>query len=100
MGVLSREDLDRYCKPNGCLGCHPDYGNPGIEASTGALGHGLSMVVGMALAERGRKTDGTIYTVTQGQTFASTFKLVTINGTCASFLNGDQSFSLCETANK
>ena len=56
MGVLSREDLDRYCKPNGCLGCHPDYGNPGIEASTGALGHGLSMVVGMALAERGRKT--------------------------------------------
>ena len=63
MGVLSREDLDRYCKPNGCLGCHPDYGNPGIEASTGALGHGLAMVVGMALAERGRKTDGTIYTV-------------------------------------
>src|SRR5215831_3595244 len=63
MGVLSREELNRYCKPNGCLGCHPDYGNPGIEASTGALGHGLSMVVGMALAERGRKTDGIIYTV-------------------------------------
>ena len=42
---------------------HPDYGNPGIEASTGSLGHGLSMVVGMALAERGRKTDGIIYTV-------------------------------------
>jgi transketolase len=63
MGVLSREDLDLYCKPNGRLGCHPDYGNPGIEASTGALGHGLSMAVGMALAERGRKTDGLIYTV-------------------------------------
>ena len=63
MGVLSREDLDLYCKPNGRLGCHPDYGNPGIEASTGALGHGLSMAVGMALAERGRKTGGTIYTV-------------------------------------
>lgn len=63
MGVLTREDLDLYCKPNGRLGCHPDYGNPGIEASTGALGHGLSMAVGMALAERGRKTDGLIYTV-------------------------------------
>src|SRR5438132_6157945 len=63
MGVLSRKDLDLYCKPNGRLGCHPDYGNPGIEASTGALGHGLSMAVGMALAERGRKTDGLIYTV-------------------------------------
>lgn len=62
-GTLSREDLDLYCKPNGRLGCHPDYGNPGIEASTGALGHGLSMAVGMALAERGRKTYGVIYAV-------------------------------------
>src|SRR5262249_38962377 len=24
-GVLSRRDLDDYCKPNGRLGCHPDY---------------------------------------------------------------------------
>jgi transketolase len=62
-GTLAREDLDSYCKPNGRLGCHPDYGNPGIEASTGALGHGLSMVVGMAIAERNRKTDAMIYTV-------------------------------------
>src|SRR4030088_1269694 len=62
-GVLGRQDLDRYCKPDGRLGVHPDYGNPGIEASTGSLGHGLSMAVGMALAERGRKTDGIIYTV-------------------------------------
>src|SRR5438270_5968457 len=38
-GTLTRADLDFYCKPNGRLGCHPDYGNPGIEASTGALGH-------------------------------------------------------------
>ena len=62
-GILGREDLDLYCKPDGRLGCHPDYGNPGIEASTGSLGHGLSMAVGMALAERGRKPDGIIYTV-------------------------------------
>ncbi len=63
LGVLTRRDMDLYCKPNGILGCHPDYGNPGIEASTGSLGHGLSMVVGMALAERGRRTSGVIYTV-------------------------------------
>jgi transketolase len=63
MGVLSRRDLDLYCKPEGRLGCHPDYGNPGIEASTGSLGHGLSISVGMALAERGRKTGGVIYAV-------------------------------------
>lgn len=63
LGVLSRADLDAYCTPQGRLGVHPDYGNPGIEGSTGSLGHGLSMVVGMALAERGRRTGGTIYTV-------------------------------------
>ncbi|HUC62281.1 MAG TPA: transketolase [Alphaproteobacteria bacterium] len=63
LGVLGRADMDAYCKPNGVLGCHPDYGNPGIEASTGSLGHGLSMSVGMALAERGRGTGGVIYVV-------------------------------------
>jgi transketolase len=62
-GVLSRADLDAYCTPKGRLGVHPDYGNPGIVAATGSLGHGLSMVCGMALAEKGRKRDGLIYTV-------------------------------------
>lgn len=63
LGILTREDMDLYCKPNGRLGCHPDYGNPGIEASTGSLGHGLSMAVGMAMAEKARKTNGIIYVV-------------------------------------
>jgi len=62
-GVLSRADLDAYCTPEGRLGVHPDYGNPGIEAATGSLGHGLAMACGMALAERARKTSGIIYTV-------------------------------------
>jgi transketolase len=63
LGLLSKADLDAYCRPNGRLGVHPDYGNPGIEASTGALGHGLAMALGMALAERGRGRNGIIYTV-------------------------------------
>jgi hypothetical protein len=46
------------------------------------------------------EVDGTVYTVSEGDTFASTFKLVSITGSCASFLNGDSPFSLCETANK
>jgi transketolase len=62
-GTLSRADMDAYCTSAGRLGCHPDIGNPGIEAATGSLGHGLSMVVGMALAERARKNDTVIYTV-------------------------------------
>lgn len=63
MGVLTRKDMDEYCQSGGILGCHPDYGNPGIEASTGSLGHGLSMAVGMALAEKGQKRDGRIFVV-------------------------------------
>jgi transketolase len=92
-GILSQADLDGYCTPHGRLGVHPDYGNPGIEASTGALGHGLSMVVGMAVAERGRKTGGNIYTVIsdgevqEGSTWeailmASTLKLSNIIAFC------------------
>ena len=63
LGILSREDLDLYCKPGGVLGCHPDYGVPGIEASTGSLGHGLSMALGMAYAEKTQGRDGHIYCV-------------------------------------
>jgi transketolase len=63
LGILSRADLDAYCTPTGKLGVHPDYGNPGIVAATGSLGHGLAMACGMALAEKGRKTGNAIYTV-------------------------------------
>ncbi len=63
LGILSRADLDAYCTPGGRLGVHPDYGNPGIVAATGSLGHGLAMACGMALAEKGRKTGNVIYTV-------------------------------------
>jgi transketolase len=51
-GVLTAQDLALYCKPNGVLGAHPDYGVPGIAASTGSLGHGLGIAVGMSLADR------------------------------------------------
>jgi transketolase len=62
-GVLSRADLDAYCKPNGRLGAHPDYETPGIAASTGSLGHGLGMATGQAYAEKLKKTDVLIYCV-------------------------------------
>lgn len=57
-GVLPSEEVDRYCTAEGLLGAHPDYGVPGIEASTGSLGHGMAMAVGMALAERNRAGPG------------------------------------------
>lgn len=62
-GILSRRDMDLYCKKDGILGCHPDYGNPGIEASTGSLGHGLSMALGMAHAERIKQSGARVFCV-------------------------------------
>lgn len=63
MGVLTKRDIDLYCKPEGRLGCHPDYGVPGIEASTGSLGHGMGLAVGMAHADKIKKEDRKIYMI-------------------------------------
>jgi transketolase len=61
--VLSREDLALYCKPGGQLGAHPDYGTPGIEASTGSLGHGFPMALGMAYAAKVNGSGGRVFSV-------------------------------------
>jgi len=61
LGILPREDLDRYCTPGGILGAHPDRGNPGIIASTGSLGHGLGLAVGIAYAEKLKKNKSKIF---------------------------------------
>jgi hypothetical protein len=42
------------------------------------------------------QVDGKVYTVEPGATFDDNFKLVKIDGKCAKFLFGDQSFELCE----
>jgi transketolase len=61
--ILTEKDLEEYCTAGGILGCHPDYGNPGIEASTGSLGHGAGMAVGMALGAKAKGEDEVIYVV-------------------------------------
>lgn len=52
MGFLPLSELGSFCRQGSRLGAHPDLGVPGIEASTGSLGHGLSIGVGMALAAK------------------------------------------------
>lgn len=52
-GFFPEDELYRSCSFGAMLGGHPESGKiPGVEASTGALGHGLSIGVGMALAGR------------------------------------------------
>jgi transketolase len=52
-GFFPREELATFCHYTSTLGGHPEYGHvPGVEASTGSLGHGLAIGVGMAYAAR------------------------------------------------
>jgi transketolase len=57
-GFFPKEELQKFCKSDGILGGHPEYGKvPGVEASTGSLGHGLPISVGFALNARYEKSD-------------------------------------------
>lgn len=61
-GFFPEDEMDKFCRTDGILGGHPEYGKvPGVEASTGALGHGLSIAIGMALAARMQKRDSRIF---------------------------------------
>src|SRR5690242_15996282 len=63
-GFFPLDTLDTFCRRDSILGGHPEAGKvPGVEASTGALGHGLSIGVGMALAVRMQKRDSRVIVV-------------------------------------
>jgi len=54
-GFFSRSELTRFLRSDGILGSHPDRTRvPGVEVSTGSLGHGLPMAVGVAYGLRAR----------------------------------------------
>ena len=56
LGFFPKDELKTYAQFNTTLTCHPTRKVHGIEVSTGALGHGLPIGVGMAIAgKRGRK---------------------------------------------
>lgn len=61
-GFFPEDELWRFCKNDGILGGHPEYGKvPGVEACTGSLGHGLSIGVGFALNARYEKADHRVF---------------------------------------
>lgn len=51
-GVIDGDELASFCADGSRLGTHPDHVLPGVDFSTGSLGHGLSIAAGSALAGR------------------------------------------------
>lgn len=61
-GFFSKEILETYCKDGSKLAGHSTKGSvPGMEVSTGALGHGLSMGAGIALAAKNDNKDYRVF---------------------------------------
>ena len=62
-GYFSVNELPLLRKMGSLLQGHPDIAIPGVEASTGSLGQGLSISCGIALAAKIDNKDSRIYTL-------------------------------------
>lgn len=63
-GFFPRDWLDRYCDFGSPLAGHVTHCKvPGVEVSSGSLGHGLGLACGMALAGKVDKADWRVFVV-------------------------------------
>lgn len=62
-GFIADAELSKFCKADGLLGGHPEHHIPGVEASTGSLGHGLAIGLGFALNARYEKSGVRVFVV-------------------------------------
>ncbi len=64
LGYFAPDDVLSYGGYETCFGCHADRMKiPGLEASTGSLGHGIGLAVGMAMAFKIRKENRRVFTL-------------------------------------
>ena len=62
-GFFPESELWKFCQSDGILGGHPEHKIPGVEASTGSLGHGLSIGIGFALNARYEKSNSRTFVI-------------------------------------
>ena len=61
-GYFDKDELLTYGAYNSRFGCHADRIKvPGVEASTGSLGHGIGLAVGIALGIKMKKQERSVY---------------------------------------
>ena len=63
IGIIPRSFLDSFGKNGATLAGHVTHGVPGIEFSTGSLGHGLPVGVGIALRRKRLKREGRVIVI-------------------------------------
>lgn len=64
LGYFDKKDVETFGAFMSRFGCHADRNKlPGIEASTGSLGHGIGLAVGMALAFKIKRSERRAYTL-------------------------------------
>lgn len=111
-GEVSKSELDRFCLPGSKFGGHPDSTlSPAIHASTGSLGHGLPMSVGMAYANVVDQNEGKIVvmlgdgecnegSVWEAALLASSFGLQNIIALIDFNLSGERALALGDLRSK
>lgn len=62
-GFFPVSELWKFCKIDGLLGGHPEHKIPGVEVSTGSLGHGFPLGIGMAINAKHGKSDYRVFVV-------------------------------------
>ena len=63
-GIINEEELSTFRKVNSRLQGHPYTGTiPEVDATTGLLGQGLSIAVGMAIAKKNNKDNHHVYAI-------------------------------------
>lgn len=63
VGVLDAAAVNRISQQGSAIGGHPDRGVPGIVVSSGSLGHGLPLALGIARGQRELGESGRVFVV-------------------------------------
>ncbi|MDR2975902.1 MAG: transketolase [Streptococcaceae bacterium] len=64
VGFFSTKELENYYQNGSKFSGHVSHkGVPGVEVSTGSLGHGIGLAVGMALARKIDKSSSQVYVI-------------------------------------
>lgn len=76
-------------------------GTSGAAQSSGKTVNGHRVKLVDVFTKNGKpkaqvQIDSTVYTVDEGEVFADNFELLSVSGSCASMLFGDDQFTLCE----